>query len=449
MVERKRSCGLCLVSCPRGGYIYYKNPNTDTIYKAPSCPDTIDIPSSSNILSTSVVEYDHPSGEEADEGASATQCSIVVTGADKRLSFMGVSGEHEVTASLTSISESPILSVVSLRDELGRQCLAMTNMSGKLIMMHGSEILDSRQDHTKYAIQVVSYDDGNDSSESNGKRQPWIVTAGWDGMVFIYRLGTTASEIGEPLDSIKLPTSPECIRLIRNQDTNDLILLVSRRDSTNLYYYLVEPGNSDGSNSMRNTSTYKCQYLGKQNLAPHANAWVSFSPSSFAICPHDPQIVAIATSILPHMKVMIVKLLIPSAPPLSSSSSREPTQDQHETQARQALAELAIQNREDAAILINANTMAPQTAYSTPMVVWRPDGSGVWVNGDDGVIRGVEANTGKVVATLSNGHEPGSKVRSIWAGWVATGEREESGLEEWLVSGGFDKKLLVWKIQQS
>ena len=38
----------------------------------------------------------------------------------------------------------------------------------------------------------------------------------------------------------------------------------------------------------------------------------------------------------------------------------------------------------------------------------------MFVNGDDGVIRGLETKTGKVVATLHGGHEVGSKIRSIW-----------------------------------
>lgn len=93
-------------------------------------------------------------------------------------------------------------------------------------------------------------------------------------------------------------------------------------------------------------------------------------------------------------------------------------------------------------MVLHVNTLAPQTAWSTPMVAWRPDGSGVWVNGDDGVVRGVDALTGKVRVGLRGGHEEGSKVRSLWAGWVGEGE----GREEWVVSGGFDKRLVVWKV---
>lgn len=84
------------------------------------------------------------------------------------------------------------------------------------------------------------------------------------------------------------------------------------------------------------------------------------------------------------------------------------------TQVAQTRSTLAIQDREEAAIQVHVSTMAPQTPYSTPQVVWRPNGAGVFVNGDDGVIRGLEAKTGKIVATLQGGHEVGSKIRSIW-----------------------------------
>lgn len=38
----------------------------------------------------------------------------------------------------------------------------------------------------------------------------------------------------------------------------------------------------------------------------------------------------------------------------------------------------------------------------------------MFVNGDDGVIRGLEVKTGKIIASLQGGHEVGSKIRSIW-----------------------------------
>ena len=57
--------------------------------------------------------------------------------------------------------------------------------------------------------------------------------------------------------------------------------------------------------------------------------------------------------------------------------------------------------------------------------------------------------TGKVVALLK-GHEPGTKVRSLWTGIVRVANDvddsdEGTNEEEWLVSGGFDKRVIVWK----
>jgi hypothetical protein len=162
-----------------------------------------------------------------------------------------------------------------------------------------------------------------------------------------------------------------------------------------------------------------------------------------ALSPHDPGLLAVATSTLPHMKVIIVRLLFPSR-----EAKDETNIDAAVTQASQALEALTLQNREDAAILVQANTFAPQMAYSTPQIAWRPDGSGIWVNGDDGVVRGIETKTGKVVAMLKGGHEPGSKVRSVWSGRVKFSDEggKETGHEEWVISGGFDKRLIVWKV---
>ena len=125
-------------------------------------------------------------------------------------------------------------------------------------------------------------------------------------------------------------------------------------------------------------------------------------------------------------------------PPLEAAIPRS---SEPATQQAQTRAKLAIQDREESAIQVHVSTLAPQTSYSTPQVYWRPDGTGVWVNGDDGALRGIEAKTGKIIVTLKNGHEFGSKIRSVWAGLVdVDGEKEE-----WVVSGGFDKRLVVWK----
>lgn len=321
----------------------------------------------------------------------------------------------------------------------------MTNMSGQLLLQHGSETLDSRKDHAKYAVNVVAHEDKADPSKW------WVATAGWDECVFIYCLNipdeadAPALKIGEPVTRIKLVSNPESLLFVPHVDTNELLLLVSRRDSTYIYYYQVEAA-SEETDTRENDGAaaekppQEARLLGQQNLAPHSNAWVTFSPAHMVLSPHDPGLLAVATSTLPSMKVIIVRLLFPAVK--TASASEDPV-----TQASQALATLDLQNREDAAILVQANTFAPQTDYSTPQVAWRPNGSGVWVNGDDGVVRGIETKTGKVIATLKGGHEPGFKVRSVWSGYVAVPQTEGDPVwEEWVISGGFDKRLVVWKV---
>lgn len=397
-------------------------------------------PSASNILTASVGKWQKPNSNS--HGAEQASC-IAATGADRQLHLFNTAEGNSLVRSFSGQSDSPILSYSLVRD--GRY-LFITNMSGQLILQRGTEVLGRRKDHSKYAIQVVTY-------EMPGKNKVLVATAAWDSKICLYEVDIprdrdeeAAVTINEPIGYINLITNPEAMLFVKHADLDRIILLVSRRDSTHLHYYQVD--SSSLGDASAPTSPSECKLLGKQNLAPHSNTWVAFSPAGIALNPHDPGLLAVATSSLPHMKVIIVRLLFPPAEKFDGNDAQP--QQQPETQATQAMAALALQNREDAAILVQANTFAPQTAYSTPQIVWRPDGSGVWVNGDDGVVRGIEAKTGKVVTMLTHGHDVGCKVRTIWAGWVEVPKDEgKIDIEEWVVSGGFDKRLIVWKSDRS
>ncbi|KAL9086592.1 MAG: hypothetical protein Q9165_007035 [Trypethelium subeluteriae] len=342
------------------------------------------------------------------------------------------------------------------------------------------EIIDTRKDHSKYVVRVAAWFD-------EVKGQTWLATAGWDTKVFIYNptvphsARTTAGKatLNRPIASITLPTNPEALLFLRHPTTSQLILLVSRRDSTFLYYYdlsTLPSLNTTNLSSSPSTATNISDLptpnlLGRQNLAPYSNAWIAFTPSALAPSPNDPNLLAIATSSVPHMRLIIARLIFPSPshpPPSDLASTSTPTSlpsststSPAELKQSAAAAETLLREREAAALLLTTSTFAPQTPYSTPALAWRPDGTGVWVNGDDGVVRGVEVASGKVVARLGGlestaegegGHEPGSKVRCLWAGSVEVevevGEGEEKGRtrkEEWVVSGGFDQRLIVWR----
>jgi WD40 repeat protein len=338
---------------------------------------------------------------------------------------------------------------------INHQYLLAASMSGKLLLydMAADKVLDERKDHSKYVVKLASWSDGPSTSI--------IATAGWDSQVILYRFNLTDGpnvKLGEPIARLSTSSIPETIVFIRSPDTaTEPILLLTRRDSTCLYYYLLPQIGS---------SMSEFTFLGQQNLSPHSTAWVAFSVSDVRVCPTDESIVAVATSSTPHMRVIVVRLLIPPKTGLTSnldahthgleqSSSvmsdtvLEPGDTR--TQASQERANLVIQDREEAAIILNINTRAPQTAYSTPTLVWRPDGSGIFVSSDDGVIRGLEAITGKLIVGLDS-HEAGTKLRCLWAGYMkreqsSNTDNESDSLEkdeEYLISGGFDQKLILW-----
>ena len=338
-------------------------------FSAPSYPKQIStLPSATNLLHVSVHQF---------HSERPFQLLLAST-ADRQLHLVTPEVTFSIYKSLPYLQDSPILSCTSF-GRLGVRTIS-TGMSGQVVLYdHETDtVLDERRDHTKYVVKVATW-------------KQIIVTAGWDKKVFLYHASGDFSSLGSPTAAITLSTNPETIAFVEHPESDHAILLITRRDSTSLFYYSLE-----------------LKLLGSQNLAPYSNSWITFTPCSVEVCPKDPTLLAVATSAVPHMKVIIVRLLLPPLTGIPSNNASPITQ------TAQTRSNLAIQDREEAAIQVYVSTMAPQTSYSTPQVVWRPDGTGVFVNGDDGVIRGLEARTGKIVATLHGGHEVGSKIRSIW-----------------------------------
>ncbi|KAH6620483.1 WD40-repeat-containing domain protein [Boeremia exigua] len=390
---------------------------------APSKPTVLEsLPSRSNILSVTVLHILLPSAPTARQ-------YIAVTTADRRLYLLNPSSPSlELIRSYDSFQESPILDIITISSRY----MLVAMMSGKLFLYDtaSDNILAERKDHAKYIVKIATWSFGD---------FVLLATAGWDSKVCIYRIniGDGPPGIEEPLTTLTLPSIPETVLFVASPDDGSPILLVARRDSTFLYYY-----------SVPSADHAQILLLGKQNLAPHSNAWVAFTPADAQICPTDPSVVAVATSSTPHMKLLIVKLLLPPTQPSRSEGATisETSNTAAITQASQARAELLIADREEAAIMVNVSTMAPQTAYSTPRLTWRPDGSGLYVSSDDGVVRGIEAKSGKLVASLE-GHEPGSKLRCLWTGTLDTnsgGAVDSKHDSEVLISGGFDQRLILW-----
>lgn len=389
---------------------------------APTKPKILEsLPNRSNILSIAVFDLLLPS-------TTVVKQYVAVTTADRQLHLLNPTSNFQLVHSYASFQDSPILDMLTLSSRY----MVIASMSGKLLLYDtvSDKTLDIRKDHSKYVVKIAHWSDGG---------SVLIASAGWDSKVFLYRvdLSEASPRIGEPFATLALSSIPETILFITSPESRSPVLLVARRDSTFLYYYSVP--------DLRN-STIKL--LGKQNLAPHSNAWVAFTPADIQICPTDPSMAAVATSSTPHMKLLILKLLLPPTQPavLDANADADANESVVVTQASQARAELLVANREEAAIMVNVSTMAPQTAYSTPRLTWRPDGTGIYVSSDDGVVRGFEASSGKLVASLG-AHEPGSKLRTLWGGHIrvhSSQDVDSTSDHEFLISGGFDQRLILW-----
>lgn len=392
--------------------------------RAPVKPTVINsLPNRSNILSINVLSLSLST-------AIGTRPYIAVTTANRQLHLLDPDAPNFVLAkTYSSFQDAPSLDVVSVDSRF----LLVASMSGKLTVVNvmTGESVDQRQDHTKYLVKIAVWSEGNSTI---------VASAGWDAKIFFYRfhVAENTPRLLRFAD-LALASIPETILFLQSPENTNPILLVTRRDSTFLHYYSVdtsEPGN--------------VVLLGQQNLAPHSNAWIAFTPADVQVCPTNPQILAVATASTPHMRLLVVKLLLPPSRLPSSKHDIGPELDIVEpgTQVPQERASMLVADREERAILVNASTLAPQTAYSTPRIIWRPDGSGVYVSSDDGIVRGIETKSGKLVLS-QKGHEPGSKIRCLWAGLITKNDVNAQGVAEpieCLISGGFDQKLIVWQV---
>jgi len=215
------------------------------------------IPSRSNILSISILELSVAS-------ANSARKYVVVTTADRKLHLLDPSSPTcDLVHTLSTFQDSPILDILAI----DQQHILVASMSGKLTLYNTvhDKIIDERKDHSKYVVKIVS------RSEEDSL---WVASAGWDSKVIVYRMSGSGVRIGQPAATLTLPSIPETLAFVPSPDGTKPVLLVARRDSTCLHYYSMPDRDSD-----------TLSLLGRQNLAPHSNAWISFTPSDVQICP--------------------------------------------------------------------------------------------------------------------------------------------------------------------
>lgn len=258
--------------------------------RAPTEPKEVaSLPNRSNILSISVLNLLLPL-------ATASRQYIAVSTADRHLHLMDpCTPDFELAQTYSSFQDSPALDIVPV----DTQHILIASMSGKLTLFNtaSNRVIEERKDHNKYLVKLSTFlSDGGSML---------VASAGWDAKVYLYKLDLSAEKprLGDRIATLTLPSIPESTMFVTLPGDGTPALVIARRDSTFLYYYAVPDASSP-----------VFTLLGKQNLAPHSNAWVAFTPSDIQICPTDPFLAAVATSRWVHAHdkhLRIVLMLYP------------------------------------------------------------------------------------------------------------------------------------------
>lgn len=215
---------------------------------APSAPTVVELPTNANLLQSSV-EYLHVNG-----GPVQAQPLLLASTADRRLNLL-FPDTRDLITSHTQLQDSPILSYTVVRERY----LICSSMSGKIVVYDSQkdQTVAQRRDHAKYVVHVASWESGD---------RVWLATAGWDQKVLLYgcRITEDSITLEDPIDTIQLPSNPEALLFRREPDSNCLYLLVTRRDSTFIYYYQI------AEDELLSTipKPVTMRITGKQNLAP-------------------------------------------------------------------------------------------------------------------------------------------------------------------------------------
>lgn len=233
---------------------------------------------------------------------------------------------------------------------------------------------------------------------------PFICSIGWDFQLKISRIVNDSIEI---ISNFKLLSNATSIELGIYRKTP--IVFLTRLDSTQLSLF-----------------TFKQPHIFEISRISLNDAEFSthgFTPMSISLTSHkldSNTFIAVGTSHVPYMRLIIIKL--PPLDPLLTNLEIETEQHLTSAQVHRGL------------IIGNYNTLSPQDKYSQGVVHWRNDGSGVWISGDDGIIRGLDLKNGEVVQE-HKGHDKRIKCLVV---------DELQGQGEVLISSGIDKKLIYW-----
>ncbi|PVH19850.1 hypothetical protein CXQ85_003708 [Candidozyma haemuli] len=207
-------------------------------------------------------------------------------------------------------------------------------------------------------LQVVGTPQQVDCRDGGGfmEQKDYLVSVGWDLLVKVHELSDTSLE--EAFEPYTISNRGLCMDACVYQD--QLVILLGKSEMTLMDVLTVKEG--------------KVELAFKIALNDAEFSAAGFSPHAIKIYNGGPvPLVAVGTSHEPYMRLVLVSL-------------KEFGKEGDSIRRNQ--------------IITNINSMSPQDKFSQALITWRPDGSGVWVFGEDGTVRGIDLLKEEVAVEL-------------------------------------------------
>lgn len=240
------------------------------------------------------------------------------------------------------------------------------------------ELIDSVQAHERLIIDMKVVRFGN---------QTLVATLGWDKYVQVFQVNTDG-KLQTFLERILISGVGSCLEAFCHEAT--VFIVIGLRESSILDVVTIE---SEVQSNFK-VATSDVEYSSIRSLPMCLSG---------AIVPGLGPVIAVATSHEPYMRVILL-----------------------------SLADLAKNNSDvihRSQILANFNTMSPQDKYSEAKICFRPNGEGIWILGDDGILRGLELKSGSIVQEI-DAHDGRIKALAL---------RHDT-----MITCGIDREIKLW-----
>ncbi|KAI5961515.1 hypothetical protein CANMA_003797 [Candida margitis] len=273
--------------------------------------------------------------------------------------------------------------------------VALLGMSGKLYLRNGDlDEVGSIDTQSRFTV---------DAKHVSFRGTDYLVILTWNHMLKLVKLVNGEFSL---VSETKLDQQGTCFDITTYND--EIVVILGKLENTLLDVFIVQ----------------KEQFIPKYKISINDAEFTtsSFSPRYVTISQrpgNDIPLIAVATSHEPYMRVIIVSLIDFDSPPSSSIARNQ--------------------------IIKNLNTLSPQDKFSQPLISWKLDTnqekqSGIWVMGEDGIIRGLDIVDDGVVVELSQvdgkGHK--TKIKDF------TSFINENG-NEVLITSGIDRQTFEWR----